>query len=67
MKTCKEKAIEWNISERTVTNLCNKNRIPGAIKEGKRWKIPDDAVKPADGRVSSGKYIKKKVFTDWYL
>ena len=59
MKTCKEKAIEWNISERTVTNLCNKNRIPGAIKEGKRWKIPDDAVKPADGRVSSGKYIKK--------
>lgn len=56
MKTCKEKALEWKISERTVTNLCNNNRIPGAVKDGKSWNIPDDAEKPIDKRVKSGNY-----------
>lgn len=55
MKTCKEKAEEWKISERTVTNLCNNRRIPGAVKAGKSWQIPDDAKRPADKRVKSGK------------
>ena len=53
MKTCREKAAEWNISERTVTYFCNNNRIQGAVKEGKSWQIPDDAEKPADKRVKS--------------
>jgi len=56
MKTCKEKAIEWNLSERMVTNLCNSKRIPGAVKEGKRWRIPDDAVRPIDKRVKTEKH-----------
>lgn len=60
MKTCKEKALEWKISERTVTNLCNNNRIPGAVKVGKIWNIPDDAVKPTDKRVKSGNYMNGK-------
>ena len=38
-----------------------KGKIPGAIKEGRKWLIPDDAVRPVDKRVSSGKYAKKKV------
>lgn len=54
MRTCKEKAAEWGISERTVTYLCNNDRIPGAVKEGKSWKIPDNAERPADKRVKSG-------------
>ncbi|MCI9141010.1 MAG: AAA family ATPase [Lachnospiraceae bacterium] len=54
MKTCKEKAAEWGIAERTVTYFCNNNRIPGAVKEGKSWKIPDETEKPADKRVKSG-------------
>lgn len=58
MKTCKEIATEWNIAERTVVNLCNSGKIRGAYKDGKKWLIPDDAVQPADGRVSTGKYIK---------
>ncbi|MBP3505806.1 MAG: hypothetical protein J6K43_05315 [Lachnospiraceae bacterium] len=37
-----------------------KGIILGAIKVGRDWQIPDDAVRPADGRVSSGKYAKKK-------
>ena len=30
------------------------------MKVGKSWAIPDDAKKPVDGRVSSGKYVKKR-------
>lgn len=58
MYTCKEKAIEWNISERTVSDLCKKGKISGAIKKGNTWYIPEDAVKPSDGRIRSGKYLK---------
>lgn len=56
MKTCKQIALEWGISERTVTNLCKEGKIPGAGKTGKSWQIPDDAVKPTDKRILSGKY-----------
>lgn len=59
MKTCKEMASIWNVTERTVTTFCKTGKIPGAIKVGKSWQIPDDAEKPADGRISSGRYIKK--------
>lgn len=59
MKTCKEMASIWNVTERTVTNFCKNGKIPGAVKEGKSWKIPDDVRKPDDGRISSGKYVKK--------
>ena len=61
MKTCKEKALEWNVSPRSVNDMCKKGRIQGAIKEKGSWLIPDDAPKPMDGRVSNGKYIKKNM------
>ena len=59
MKTCKEIAAEWNLSERTVTTFCKSGKIPGAVKSGKSWQIPDGAKKPVDGRIGSGKYMKK--------
>ena len=59
MKSCKEKANEWDISVRAVNELCKKGKITGAVKDGKSWQIPDDAMKPADGRVVSGKYAKR--------
>jgi len=34
--------------------------IPGAQQAGSRWIIPEDAEKPADARIKSGKYIKAK-------
>lgn len=58
MKNCKQIATEWGLSERTVNDLCKKNKIDGAIKVGKMWKIPDDAKKPIDGRITSGKYVR---------
>ncbi len=61
MLTCREKANEWGISVRTVNQLCQSGKIPGAQKAGKSWIIPDDATRPADGRVSSGKYVKNTV------
>lgn len=60
MKSSDQIAIEWGMSKRTINDLCNKGRILGAIKVGRQWQIPDNAEKPVDGRVSSGKYSKKK-------
>lgn len=59
MKSSDQVAIEWEMSKRTINDLCNKGKIPGAVKEGRKWLIPDDAARPIDGRVSSGKYAKR--------
>lgn len=40
----------WGISERRVTQLCLDNKIKGAYKDGKTWRIPSDTKKPIDGR-----------------
>ena len=58
MKTCKQLSLEWGISERAINELCKKGKITGAVKVGRMWQIPDDAERPADGRISSGKYVK---------
>ena len=54
-----EAAGKWGLSPRRVGVLCNENRIPGAQRAGSRWIIPEDAEKPKDARIKSGKYIKK--------
>ena len=59
MKSCKEKSNEWGITVRAVNELCKKGKISGAVKTGKSWQIPDDAEKPADGRIVSGRYVRK--------
>ena len=48
--TAKQAGEKWNISDRRVRVLCGEGKIPGAVKDGKSYKIPADAVKPADGR-----------------
>jgi len=58
MMTSREKADEWGISIRSVNQLCKSGKIHGSVKNGKSWAIPEDAARPADGRISSGKYIK---------
>ena len=59
MKTCKEMATIWNVTERTVSAFCKEGKISGAVKNGKSWQIPDDAEKPVDGRISTGRYRKR--------
>ena len=61
MKSCKQMAVVWGISERRVTEFCKEGMIPGAVKVGKRWQIPDDANRPADKRIVTGRYIKSGV------
>lgn len=53
-KSIKDVANEWKISTRRVQILCTNGRIPGAIKDGRVWKIPADAEKPDDNRVKEG-------------
>lgn len=51
--TAKQAAEKWGISDRRVRILCAEGKIPGAYQEGRGWKIPANAVKPADGRYKS--------------
>lgn len=51
--TVKEASSRWGISDRRIRVLCSEGKIPGAYQEGRGWKIPIDAEKPADGRFRS--------------
>lgn len=48
--TTVEMSEKWNITSRRIGVLCSGGRIGGAIKKGKTWLIPSDAVKPEDAR-----------------
>ena len=34
---------KWNLSARWINDLCSDGRIPGAMKIGSYWAIPEDA------------------------
>lgn len=53
--TTVEMSKNWNISARRIGVLCTEGRIEGAVKKGKMWLIPAEAVKPADGRFKQNK------------
>lgn len=54
--TVKEMAEKWEIHPRTLQIMCAEGKIDGASKFGVVWAIPENAQRPADGRVKSGKY-----------
>ncbi len=58
--TVKQVSELWNISERRIINLINKDRIPGAKKNGMYWNIPKDAQKPIDKRRADSKLKNDK-------
>ncbi len=51
-------AKKWGISPRRVRMLCAEGKIEGAVQKGKLYMIPENAQKPADGRV------KYNIFAD---
>lgn len=59
MMTINEAADRWNISNTRIAKLCRENRIEGARKENGAWLIPENAQRPADGRIKSGAYVKE--------
>lgn len=55
--TVKQAAEKWGISERRIRVLCAQGKINGVYQEGRGWKIPANALKPADGRYKSKESI----------
>ena len=56
-----EVAKKWNISTRRVQALCSADKIPGAIRLGRDWMIPHDAVRPTDGRTKAGRKEQQEI------
>lgn len=55
--TVKQASEKWGISDRRIRGLCVEGKISGAYQEGRKWKIPIDAVKPLDGRFKTAESI----------
>ncbi len=51
--TVKDASKKWGVSERRIRVLCATGKISGAYQDGKAWKIPSNAQKPADARFKS--------------
>ncbi len=50
-----EKAEEWGISVRRLQAMCANEKIRGAVRFGRDWMLPKNAVKPLDGRTKAGR------------
>jgi len=50
-----EIAKKWGLGVRRVQLLCAGGKIEGAVRFGRDWMIPKDAVKPIDGRTKAGR------------
>lgn len=59
--TVKEASGKWGIPDRRIRVLCSEGKISGAYREGRGWKIPVDAEKPADGRFKSKESILAQI------
>ena len=59
--TVKQASEKWGISDRRIRVLCSEGKIPGAYQEGRGWKIPVDAKKPADGRYKSKESLLSQI------
>jgi len=59
--TVKQASEKWGISDRRIRVLCAEGKMPGAYQEGRGWKIPYDAQKPADGRYKSKESIFSQI------
>ncbi len=57
----KQAAAKWGISDRRVRILCSEGKIPGVIREGRSWKIPEKAKKPEDGRYRSAESLLEMI------
>ena len=56
--TISDASERLGISRRRIQVLCTEGRIEGAVKFGRQWAIPENANKPRDARIKTGKYIK---------
>ncbi len=47
--TTKDAAERWGITQRQVQSHCKKNHIPGVVRVGTNYLIPDNAKRPIYG------------------
>lgn len=59
--TAAQAAQKWGISDRRVRILCAEGKIPGAYRDGRSWKIPAGAEKPADSRYRSAETLLAQI------
>ena len=52
-----EAAEKWGLGIRRVQILCAEGKIEGAVKFGRSWMVPKEALKPVDGRTKAGKSL----------
>ena len=58
--TIDEVAKKWGVGTRRVQLLCAGGKIEGAVRFGRDWMIPKDAVKPIDGRTKAGRTLQNE-------
>ena len=58
--TVKEIAEKWRISEWRLETMCKEGMDEGTKTFARSSANPQDAVKPVDRRIKSGKYMKGK-------
>jgi len=58
--TAQEAAEKWGISDRRVRILCAEGKIEGVNKEGRAYRIPANAKRPADSRIRGMDAISEK-------
>ena len=54
----KKAAALWDITERQVQRICESGRIPGVLRFGNSWAIPNGTAKPT--RTAKSKPGRKK-------
>lgn len=55
-----EAAQYLNLTDRRVIGLCNAGELPGAVRNGKKWQIPEEAVAQYGAKKASRKGRKAK-------
>lgn len=63
----KETAEKWGIGDGRINTLCLQGRILGVFKVGNTWAIPENAEKPNDMRIKTGKYVKRSNKDVWKI
>ncbi len=58
--TPQQAAVQWNISDRRIQELCAKGRIDGAVRLGRGWLIPKSTLKPADERTKAAREQRQR-------
>jgi hypothetical protein len=61
MLTSQQYALKHGLTGSRIRQLCIAGKIDGAVKFGRDWAIPADALLPPDLRIGAKHRIKKRI------